>query len=215
MFNPNLFVPGLRIKVMARSSAKSRMITQLVGYKPKRYLALEPPVVNGVHVRMEKGTEWTVSFINEGTVYSFASWVLGASAHPFHLLFLSYPKEVEQAGLREGKRFPVNIQTLCAPFHQGPEESFQPSQGIIRDISDGGCQLATTREFKPGQRIDLTLALPDQEPLKKLPAEVMSSRELGEGKYLLGLSFTAGLASDEYKRLKSFLANLSALPLRI
>ena len=198
---------------MALTTVKSKMSATLVGMKPKKYLIVEQPTVRGLPYRMEEGTEWSANFLNKGTIVGFSTSVLGASRHPFPLVFLSYPDQAELTSLRQDKRYPVNIKAGCHVVEPVNAER-KPEAGLVRDISEGGCQMLTGSTFGIGDILELTLELPDRERLAGVLAEVKSCRELG-GRYLLGLSFAVGFSRESYLALKGFINSLGAIPLRI
>jgi c-di-GMP-binding flagellar brake protein YcgR len=203
--------PGLRLKLMAQASIKSKLVAVLVGFRHRRFLVVERPTVGGAPVSMETGTRWLASFLNQGCVFSFATEVLGATHAPFPLVFLEYPERFDETSLRQGKRFPVQISTLIEAH--GVPANGDPAKGLIRDLSDGGCQLVTTHAFAVGTMVRLTLALKPDQSLSDLMAEVKSQADLG-GRFVLGMSFAPGLTSDSYQVLRRFIEDLRAMPLR-
>ena len=216
MISPEVLVPGLRMKLISTSSTKSKLVSHLVGFnKQKKYLIIEQPILGGMPARMDEGMAWTINFIFDGIIYHFTAHVLGSCSRPVNVTFLTYPESLDRTTLRTGKRFPVNIKALCVPSSSRDSEEAKRIQGIIRDISEGGCQFGTTVQFDPGETLDLTMELPDQEPLEDLPAEVVSSRNIGGDRYLYGLSFRPSFTSESYQGLRKFIGYLEALPLRV
>ncbi|MEW5721969.1 MAG: flagellar brake protein, partial [Thermodesulfobacteriota bacterium] len=196
------------------SAIRSKFLTRLIGYKVGAYLLLEWPKLSGALVRIEEGTTWACSFINSGVVFGFTGLVLGATRSPVPLIFLEYPAAVEQTNLRQEKRIPVNLDvTLSARSGNGGRNQ-ETVNGLIRDISAGGCQVITTEECTSGATVELMLRLPEQDPIQGLQAEVKSCQRLG-GNYLLGLRFLPGEGSAGRRRLQVFLEGLKAMPLRL
>ncbi|MFH1090673.1 MAG: flagellar brake protein [Pseudomonadota bacterium] len=214
MVDPNIFVPGLKFRLLGMSTIKAKLASRLVGYRIKKYLVLEQPSHQGLPARMEEGTGWSVSFINEGDIISFNSTIIGSCRYPVPLIFLSYPESVDRTTLRQGKRFPVSIKAACTRVDGQPDLKVDPVPCLIRDISGGGCQVITATAFDPGDTLDITMELPDNRRLEGILAEVKSVRSLG-GRYVLGLSFAVGLGLDGYKGLRSFTDSLMTTPIRI
>jgi c-di-GMP-binding flagellar brake protein YcgR len=213
MVNPDIFTPGVKIKLMALTTVKSKMSTTLVGVKPNKYLIVEQPTVRGLPYRMEEGTDWSANFLNKGTIVGFSARVLGASRHPYPLVFFNYPDQAELTSLRQDKRYPVNLKAVCH-LVEPVETGRKPEAGLVRDISEGGCQMLTGSRFNVGDLLELTLDLPDRERLTGVLVEVKSCRDLG-GRFILGLSFAVGFSRESYLALKGFINSLGAVPLRI
>ncbi len=209
MFSPDIFVPGLRLKMVALSSLKSKFVTYLIGYKVRKYLVVERPLSGGVPARLEQGTEWSVNFVHQGQIYGFNTQILGASAAPVPLTFLGYPESVERTELRQSQRYPVQLATVFRPETQDGG----PFNGVIVDISEGGCLMAATVGLPAGSSLSLQLDLPTQGEAKGLTAEIKSLRGQ-EGRYLMGLCFT-DFGDDGYPKLKAYIESLRAMALRI
>lgn len=214
MLTPDVLAPGTRIKLVAFSSTKAKLSSTLLGYKLNKCLIIERPTSRGISARVGDGTEWTVSFINEGNMVYFTAHVLGTSTHPMPLVFLSYPEKVEINVLRQTKRFPVFIKGNLSYKAPNPESGVQRTEIIISDISEGGCQLGSKIRCSPGEIVHLELDLPKDQHLSGLKAEVKSCNDLG-GKYLMGVSFGVSATSEIYKGIQQFINELKAIPLRI
>lgn len=213
-FSPTIFVSGTKIKLMTFRSAKSKVVASLVGYKAGKYLLTEQPIVNGIPTRLEEGTSWVANFVYDGNIISFTTQVLGSCKTPISLTILSYPDSVEYTGLRRGKRYPVQIGGFIT-IRKEPELSIiEPAQVVIRDISEGGCQMGTKMDLHPGDVVQLTLNLPNGRSIESLEAEVKSSRNVG-GYYLLGLSFKAGSTGNGYQEILEFINSLESTGIRL
>ncbi len=213
-FRPTIFVSGSKIKLMAFTSAKSKVVTSLVGYKTGKYILTEQPKVNGIPTRLEEGTNWAANFVFEGNIVSFATHVLGSCKIPIPLMFLSYPESVEYTGLRQGKRYPVQIGGYITIKKEPSDSGVEPTQMVIRDISEGGCQMGTKSDLHPGDVVQLTMNLPNGTSIESLEAEVKTSRNAG-GYYLLGLSFNVGRASNGYQDIREFINGLESTGIRL
>ena len=213
MVSPDIFTPGVKIKLMALTTVKSKMSASLLGYKAGKYLIVDQPMVRGLPFRMEDGTDWSVNFLNKGTIVSFTARVLGVSRMPFPLVFLSYPEQAELTSLRQDRRYPVDIRAVCRLSDpEGGGRKLEP--GLVRDISEGGCQMLVGVSYNVGDLVELSLDLPERGPLAGILAEVKSCREVGD-RHLLGLSFAVGVSRESYLALKGFIYSLGTIPLRI
>jgi c-di-GMP-binding flagellar brake protein YcgR len=115
---------------------EARCRSTLVGMEPDDYLIIRTPMVPGILNRLRNGNRVTVSCLISGRVCGFQSSVLGHVMKPVPLMFLSYPRTVETYELRKEQRvsclFPANAQI-----------SGQRFQGVILDISKGGCRFSS------------------------------------------------------------------------
>ena len=187
MIRSDIFVPGSRVKIVALTAAKSRFVTSLIGFKPGQYLTVELPLTAGVSARMADGTDWAVTFVSRGYLYSFAASVLGTSRSPFPVLYLSYPTAAEEIPLRREKRFPVRMEAYLNLNSGEAEPEIWPT--VLHDISEGGCLLESARPLVVGAELTLDLVLPGVGPVVGLAAEVRNCG-MEDDVFLAGMSFT-------------------------
>lgn len=211
-FQPEIFVPGLRLKLVALSQVKSRLVTHVVGYKANKYIVAEYPLVSGSFARMEEGLGWAANFVHEGIIFGFTTYILGSIKHPIPLIFLSYPDSVERIELRQTQRYPVQIKAVYSFETPSPESDHRPNQATVRDISEGGCLLASPVSHPMETVLNLDLDLPAQGTIKGVAAEVKSCREEA-GEYLLGLSF-ADMTDEGLEKIRAYTKSLEAMALR-
>ena len=198
--------------MVALAAVRSKFVTFIIGYKANRFIIVERPSIGGVAARLEQGTEWAVNFVHQGQIFGFTTQILGNSSQPVALTFLSYPDTVERTDLRQSQRFPVQLNATIAPEGvSGNGANIRP--GIVVDISEGGCLLATTASHVAGTNLSLDIELPTQGSASGMTAEVKSQRGQ-EGKYLLGLCFT-DFGDDGYNKLKAYFDFLRTMAIRI
>lgn len=222
VLSPEQLICGLRIRLLALETTKSKWSTVLVGARPGRYLIVEMPTVAGCPMKLDIDSRWAVNFINNGMVYSFNSEVIGYTYRMVPLLFLQYPQTVEVASLRTMKRYPVNIPAILnvAGTSDEPNPDHAPLKvgdefkALMVDISEGGCLVATTAYLHPGSILRLTLFLPKGGPIKDVFAEVKTCRSQSMAHYA-GLSFSKVTMPESSNLVTDLINSLENSPLRI
>lgn len=121
-----------------------RFKSMFIGMERNRFLIAKIPRVPGVgeHLYVEKPV--TVRYLHEGNVYGFETKILNVAMSPFRLLFLQYPYMLETLNLRNSQRLDCY---LPATIKLGQDWY----EGMILNISAGGCQLAM--ESKQGRKL--------------------------------------------------------------
>ena len=209
-----IFSPGPRVKLIAMSSIRTKLVTTLVGYEIDKYIIIGQPTLKGVAARMAEGTDWSVNFIHEGDIYIFNSFVIGNSRLPFPLTFMSYPKKIDRSSLRAGKRFPVHIRASYTRDGAAAGDPNEPAFGVIIDISEGGCLFKTAFPYRVGELMNLTMSISRNEKLEGIKAEIKNSREVSNGIYLVGLKFIFDLTGENNGKLREMVALMNSLPLK-
>ena len=215
MLDPFLCTPGMRIKLMALSSAKSKFNTRIIGCKTKQFIITEHPLVGGVAAPIQLNTEWMASLIKDGDIYRFNSRVIYMARQPIPLLFLSYPAEVEKNELRGSKRYPVNIPVSCRQIVDGRPAEGEGVGGLMQDLSIGGGLMVARSGFDIGALLDLRMEVTYPHPIRRLIAEVMSCQNRADTLFMVGLSFSPSYTTDYYGEFETFMEKLESLPLKL
>ena len=190
-------------------SSSGRIASDLVGMVHFEYLIVRLPWVPGLRSRLVGGASATVRFVHEGELCGFQTQILTHVAKPALLIFLQYPEVIEKMALRQHKRLQC---ALPAQFHSRRGDA----QGVIGDLSRGGCRLA----FDARGQLDLrqtvvgdTLVVRISLSADGLPLAVtctVRSVEAEPNRMLLGISFTE--ADNEFwTSLDTFLTNSELL----
>ncbi|MDR2142385.1 MAG: flagellar brake protein [Deltaproteobacteria bacterium] len=210
---PDSLVPGLKVRLLALETTKSKWETIFIGSKPKRYIVLEQPRVNGLPVKLDDSSKWAINFIHNGQVFNFYCEVIGSCSRPVPLVFLSYPDNVEAANLRNAKRYPVHIPITVEGEADGNSETPR-FKGLILDLSMGGCLAATTGELPGEKTLSLTLYLNGRRTIKDLKAEKKSGRR-GLGTFYSGLSFLSTNNPEVNNQIAEIINGIENIPLRL
>ncbi|MDR2725254.1 MAG: flagellar brake protein [Candidatus Adiutrix sp.] len=234
---PDVLVVGTTIRLVALETTRAKWSTMLIGARPGRYLVVEMPHVNGVHMKLDDGTHWSANFISRGAVYSFNTEVLGATFRPAPILTLSYPEDVEVAMLRMVKRYPVNIPVVSKVVHWPKPSAEHPEDGephepplhhappplkpeasvkaLVVDISEGGFLMACPQALAADAIMENNFYLPREEPVSGVQAVVRTCRGKPGG-YFIGLAYIPSNSPPEpLARLNELITSIENMPLRL
>ena len=137
----------------------------LLGFRLGRFLLVELPTVDGRAMVIASGSEVRVRYLIDGRLLGFACEVLKVQFNPEKLVFLKYPRKVDQLALRRHERVRVNIQCLVRigsdPSQVGAE---------AHDLSVSGCGILfppNVEGLKKGVRLTVYFRIPGDEALYK------------------------------------------------
>lgn len=139
--------PGDMIDVEFASATKVRTKLQLIGFDSGRYLLLKQPnpKTDGSYVDvLYEGNPVIVRLVLEGEAgecIAFKSKIRAATNFPFRLIYLDYPKEVEQRALRAQKRVSTHIPVDVTSASAKCGDRRKLASGVIVDISSAGCRI--------------------------------------------------------------------------
>jgi c-di-GMP-binding flagellar brake protein YcgR len=129
----------LRVQFMGIGSSRSR----LIGMDPGNYLIIQtPPLVDIASKRHEKN-HVIISYLFYGRVYAFRCTLLLLVKEPYRFAVLSYPETVENINLRKHER----VSCIIVAEVRVHDQSFE---GIVSDISKGGCSFEFSRSDQRG-----------------------------------------------------------------
>jgi hypothetical protein len=154
--------------------------TELIGWKRDHYLIADQPVLDGKPALLSKGLSFIGHFQLLRTVYGFETSLLDIRSKPFPIIFLAYPEIVKEMYLRRHKRLKTNVPASIY--------SIVKRNGEIRDLSEGGCLLATDYHYEVGSQFYLSFELPNGPNIEHLKAVVRNVRR-ADNKVLLGVEF--------------------------
>ncbi len=105
----------------------------LIGLEPQQYLIVRIPVGSNLNEQLNTLSKLNISYVSLGTTYGFEANILGITAKPVQLLFLSYPDVVVEQDQRETPRVTCHIPATATI-------SQTPLNGIITDMNHNGCR---------------------------------------------------------------------------
>jgi len=174
--NVDYLVTGRRILIELGSQLQIeidgvtfRFKSVLVGMESDEYLIIKTPMVpsnapfTSIKQKLFPGIQVIVRYLYKGTVFGFQSKLIEAISTPVRLLFVEYPKIVENYDLRSQERtdcfLPVKIKIM--------DKEDKEEHGAILDISERGCRClikALKDEKLPSAQIDDQITLTCQFP---------------------------------------------------
>lgn len=141
----------------------TRFKSSLVGIEPDEYLIIKGPEAALYEIlrnKLFRGTRIFIRYLCKGTLFGFRSKLLEAIFTSKQLLFVEYPKTIENYDLRSHERigcfFPAKIKIKD-----------EEKNGVILDISEGGCRCvikSSDGEKLPSVQIDERIILRCQFP---------------------------------------------------
>lgn len=190
---------------------KERIKCKLVGWVREEFVVLKAPLSAGIRSRVTDGSHLAVRYLHQGKLIGFRAEYIDFIARPYPLLFVSYPLLFEVHALRGKRRVDCSFLTTLAA-------KGGTYQGVILDISDGGCRFSfETEQGMPSLSIGdsvegyfSTLGSVQTHPFKGKVASVEDYKIKGE----VGLSFMSQgtkLPDDLLSSMEEVAATLARL----
>jgi c-di-GMP-binding flagellar brake protein YcgR len=186
-----------------------------VGLVEGQLVILRPRRAKDISAIVYIGKGITVRYVDQGFAHGFETVVLRWLPPPFSLLFVHYPDNLETLNLRDAPRI-----DCCLPAHIHVEglEGEAASEGMMLNLSIGGCQLLFDRsrkavpELTAGStlRVDVQVAQPDDK--LRLEGAVRSLSEQN-GRLCVGVQFTS-LAPTDTERIRRYVDSALTQPPR-
>ena len=189
----------------------NRLKSYLVGREEGRYLIIKMPMVGNPEEIFAKDKELVVRYVHQGSVFGFRSPIMLPILDSFNVVFVKFPKKIEDYNLRTHKRFecslPARLEVVTR--HQDRKLRFK---GVVGDISKGGCKATISLEelgwgkepLKIQSAIAMFLSLPGVEGELFLPGAVRSISQDSEV-LSLGIQFV-DLSGNSQSQLDKFLS---------
>ncbi|OGL61268.1 MAG: hypothetical protein A3J27_03480 [Candidatus Tectomicrobia bacterium RIFCSPLOWO2_12_FULL_69_37] len=166
---------------------KVRLNSRLVGWDADHCLLVEQPTRGGQSVQLPKNLPVVGRGMHEGKVWGFQSTVLFQTLQPFRVLYLAYPKKIEEVTLRQSERLSTKIRVLITPRKNNFAEQRKDenaSWGVIKNLSLGGCNLSCPFRFEVGMPVFMSFELPDGSVSENIMGFVRNvTREQNENLY--------------------------------
>ena len=125
--------PGTQIQIQLEGLGPSK--SQFIGMTGGEFLIIKTPLVQDISTKLFQKNHVIIRYLHEGSVYGFRCTLIGLVKEPYRLSILSYPETIECLNLRKHERVECLIKASLK-IHDLQEYSLQ---GIIQDISLGGC----------------------------------------------------------------------------
>ncbi len=175
----------LQVQFEGLGSSRSR----LVGMEPGNFLIILTPPIANLGSKLYQKNHGIVRYLFSGRVYAFRSTLLSIIKERYRLSILTYPTSIENINLRKHER----ISSLIAAEMR---VKGQLHEGIISDISNGGCSFefnkSDQRAFPELQVLDevvISMLLKETSNATVFNATVRSVRMDNEN-MMAGIQFT-------------------------
>ena len=188
---------GLPLKIsFALNEQKVTYGTTLLGWKGHAWLVCEWPLQLGHDQQIADGTPCTVSYFHEGKLVGYRSEIRDVIISPVPLLFVAYPKAVEEMHLRKHLRVPANEPILLMRAgHDSTSKSVLPTGdyfgGLLKDLSESGCSVVLVRRptwLRPGVTVRMEFELPGLGHITNLTGTVKNV-DGRDGNEIIGIEF--------------------------
>lgn len=188
---------GLPLKIsLSLDQQKVMYGSTLLGWKDHAWLICEWPLQLGHDQPVVGGTPCTVSYLLEGKLVGYRSEIRDLISSPVPLLFIAYPKTVEEMHLRKHVRVSSNEPILLMRTDGGhASESTLPTTdyfgGLLKDLSEGGCSVALVQRpawLRPGSTVRLEFELPGLGHITNLTG-VVKNADVRHGSEMIGIEF--------------------------
>jgi c-di-GMP-binding flagellar brake protein YcgR len=188
---------GLAIKLsLALDEQKLMYGSTLLGWKDHAWLVCEWPLPMSHDQRVESGTPCTVSYLHEGKLVGYRSEIRDLITSPVPLLFVAYPKAVEEMHLRKHFRVSANEPILLMQADMmNKSTSVLPVSsyfgGLLKDLSGGGCSVTLVRRpswLRSGSALRLEFELPGLGHITNLTG-VVKNVDVRHGSETIGIEF--------------------------
>ena len=187
--------------------------TQLLGWKEDGYIMVELPKVNGIYTDWKSGTSCLLKFINKGSIFQFKSTLIKTLLSPAPIMFLRFPKKIENATTRKQDR--IQTYLICDTFSLDEnlkkkkfdlidDENFEKNAVLLDFSADGGLVELKNNliSFAIGEKIGMTFTMPSNVIVDTVVCELRNIR-IESGRKLLGLRFLND-SPEPIKQIKQF-----------
>lgn len=164
----SVLVVGLPLQLVIGSGQdKVNCGSTLLGWKERAWLICEWPFHFGQAVPCETGTHCLVRAMVAGRLVAYQSEVCMVQMSPLPLLYLAFPRRIEEIHLRKDARVPSNEPLLLMQGTHGDamlalRNGSAPIGGLLQDVSLSGCRIILQRsrtDVVPGATVYLEFEL--------------------------------------------------------
>lgn len=156
----------------------------LRGWQRGEYLMFDRPRVDSRSMLMlRESQDCRIRYMLEGKACAFVSRVMDFDSRRHNpYMRIRWPTQVDFTYFRRGERIKVSLP--CAVDVNGKSVA----NGMMIDLSQGGCGFETTTPFEKGQEVHLSCELPNGVQLSALPLVVCAVRPIGRA-FIHGCAF--------------------------
>lgn len=188
----------LQLTVSQKGQVRSAY-SVLLGYRAGRFLLVELPSVGGRALVITSESAVRVRYLLEGRLLGFSCESLKVQFSPEKLLFLNYPRRVDQLALRRHERVRVSVPTLLR-IGDAPQQL----KAETRDLSVSGCGVLMPHDgvdLQTGVKLTLYLQPRGDSTLYKARAWVRTVKARRDGAVWLGCEFDFKPGEEETRTM--------------
>lgn len=177
---------GLSLKISLILNGQKVMCgSTLLGWKESAWMICEWPAHLGHAAGIPAGTPCTVSYLRDGKFVGYKTEIRDVMALPVPLLFLTFPRVVEEMHMRKHTRVSSSEPALLMRGDRLSQERsvMSPDEyvgGLVEDLSAGGCRIALAKTpswVRPGAAVRLEFELQGLGHVTNLTGIVKNSEE--------------------------------------
>jgi len=191
-------MPGKIVDLQISSPTVVRLKLALVGYDLGKYLILKYPSGNLTEYSdvLTVGNVAIIRYIVEGKkgeCIAFASTIRAVSAIGDKLIFLDYPKRIENRQLRSSQRSSTHIPAKIEMLTSDDSKTGASLTGVIIDISTKGCQFAFKTDKRDMQVKKSAIAVSIRSTISDQPIEltaIVRNSHYDHGHINVGIQFS-------------------------
>lgn len=176
-----------RLELVVSDGPQAGVYSTRVQDITEAHIAVDAPVSGWHTIFLKEGLPLWVTFARENDArYRFRSKVSGKTLEPLPMILIEPPGEIERMQDREFVRVPAALPVRCAFVNrEGRNETPEPFDATIVDISAGGIRVGTDRALKRGTYLSVIFDLPGLMHFDRTDVRVIDVMEEREGRYFL------------------------------
>lgn len=128
----NIFEVGRNVSI--ETDYKYYLTARLIGWERNLFLIVSLTHTGGKREQLKVHDACKIRFLKDGVAYGFESTILASILHPYPVIFLQYPKTIEQFTIRKFHRVKSDLHARLLD-----ENGRHISNATITNISVGGC----------------------------------------------------------------------------
>jgi len=200
----NIFEVGQSISI--ETHYKCFHTTHLIGWMEDLYLVTGVVQTSGKTGQLKVNDICGMRYLKDGIAYGFVTRVLAINFHPFPVMFIEYPKTIEQSMIRKHDRIQVNL-----PARFLDEAGRVVVDATMTDISESGCGLTIPAwaDIKLVSENLYQIVFSAMESDLRLSCAI-SHRQTLKGTHILGLEFI-DVPPEDKERFTLFLESCSSV----
>ncbi|MBF0635559.1 MAG: PilZ domain-containing protein [Nitrospinae bacterium] len=188
-----MFKSGMEI-TLERNRLSARALVR--GWKDGAYILMEMP-----DLRWKQNDQSPIvgRASRGGKYYGFTTKYLGVLPE-INIVILEYPEDIVDSVLRTTERYPVTLPVTLSAKNKGKEFTYQ---GVITDLSKGGCLIRSQRSFSVNETFTLSGSFPTGESFSGILLTALASNG-SDGKFEIRCRFDS-VPPDDERSLSRFL----------